>query len=131
MVVVASRPVATGTLRNICQACIEVVSLSKNQIYSYIKTYHFPHQNIVNTMRKCLDQHPNVLHMCYLPVHAAMIYFLFSKLEGDIPHREIQIYELFTIATLLRHRAHQCADSDLQVWSLRDLCGEEKYLYAI
>ena len=71
-----------------------------------------------------LDQHPNILHMCYLPVHAAMICFLFSQLEGNIPHTETQIYEQFTIATLLRQKTR--AVEPRQLKSLKDLFGEEE-----
>ncbi len=55
---------------------------------------------MVGKMEEYLEQHPNVLHMCYLPVHAAMICFLSSKLEANIPQTETQIYEQFTIATI-------------------------------
>ena len=71
-----------------------------------------------------LDQHPNILHMCYLPVHAAMICFLFSQLEGNIPHTETQIYEQFTIATLLRQKTRALEPRQLK--SLKDLSGEEE-----
>ena len=71
-----------------------------------------------------LDQHPNILHMCYLPVHAAMICFLFSQLEGNTPHTETQIYEQFTIATLLRQKTRALQPRQLK--SLKDLFGEEE-----
>ncbi len=41
MVIVASRPVATKDLKTICKTRIEVVGFSKDQIYSYVRTYPF------------------------------------------------------------------------------------------
>ena len=61
--------------------------------------------------------HVNVLHMCYLPLHAAIICFLFSELEGNIPSTETQIYEQFAIATILskmkREKSVPCRSNHL------------------
>ena len=83
---------------------VEVIGFSKDQIYAYIDAYPFPTDpvNMVSKLKSFLNQHPNVLHMCYLPVHAAIICFLFSQMEGNLPHIETKIYEKFIIATLLR-----------------------------
>ena len=58
--------------------------------------------------------------MCYLPLHAAIICFLFSELEGNIPSTETQIYEQFAIATILRKMKceKRCT---LQIKSLKNL----------
>ena len=124
MVIVASRPVATNELRKSCSRRVEVIGFSKSQINKYVETYPFNGSDLVSRLKLYLDQHPNILHMCYLPVHAAMICFLFSQLEGNIPHTETQIYEQFTIATLLRRKT--CALEPRQLKSLKDLRGEEE-----
>ena len=80
--------------------------------------------DMVSKLKAYLSRHLNVLHMCYLPVHAAMICFLFSQLEGNIPHIETQIYEQFTISTLLRQKTR--TEEPQQLKSLKDLCGKEK-----
>ena len=129
MVIVASRPVATNELRKSCSRRVEVIGFSKSQINEYVETYPFNKFNegvtdLVSKLQVLLTQHPNILHMCYLPVHAAMICFLFSQLEGNIPHTETQIYEQFTISTLLRHRARK--EEPRRLKSLKDLFGEEE-----
>ena len=129
MVIVASRPVATNELRRSCSRRVEVIGFSKSQINEYVETYPFNGSdkvvsNMVSKLKLYLDQHPNILHMCYLPVHAAMICFLFSQLEGNIPHTETQIYELFTISTLLRQKTRK--EEQQQLKYLKDLCGEEE-----
>ena len=128
MVIVASRPVATNKLRGSCSRRVEVIGFSKSQINEYVETYPFKELNkgvtdILSKINVFLTQHPNILHMCYLPVHAAMICFLFGQLEGNIPHTETQIYEQFTISTLLRQRARKKEPRRLK--SLKDLFGEE------
>ena len=129
MVIVASRPVATDEVKKCSGKRIEVIGFTKSQIYDYVQTYPFSGSDkvlsdMVSTLMLYLDQHPNILHMCYLPVHAAMICFLFSQLEGNIPHTETQIYEQFTISTLLRQRAR--GEELKQLKCFKDLCGMEK-----
>ena len=129
MVIVASRPVATNKLRKNCSRRVEVIGFSKSQINEYVETYPFNGSDkvvsdMVSKLKLYLDQHPNILHMCYLPVHAAMICFLFSQLEGNIPHTETQIYEQFTISTLLRQKTRK--EEQQQLTSLKDLFGEEE-----
>ena len=126
MVIVASRPVATRELKKTCTKRVEVIGFSKDQIYAYLETYPFNTEtcDMISKLKVYLGQHPNVLHMCYLPVHASMICYLFSQLEGNIPHTETQIYEKFIIATLLRHKTRN--EEQQQLKSLKDLCGEEE-----
>ena len=129
MVIVASRPVATAELRKNCDKRVEVLGFSKDQIYEYLESYTFNTDsvNMVSKLEEFLGQHPNVLHMCYLPVHASIICFLFSEMEGNLPHTETKIYEQFVIATLLRHKTR--SKEQLQIKSLKDVCGEEKAVF--
>ena len=129
MVIVASRPVATDEVKKCSAKRIEVIGFTKAQIFDYVETYPFNGSDsvvsyMVSKLMVYLSRHPNVLHMCYLPVHAAMICFLFSQLEGNIPHTETQIYEQFTIATLLRQKTR--TEEPQRLKSLKDLCGKEK-----
>ena len=126
MVIVASRPVATRELKKTCTKRVEVIGFSKDQMYAYLETYPFNVETcgMISKLKVYLGQHPNVLHMCYLPVHASMICYLFSQLEGNIPHTETQIYEKCIIATLLRHKTRN--EEQQQLKSLKDLCGEDE-----
>ena len=129
MVIVASRPVATNKLRMCCSRRVEVIGFTKSQINEYVETYPFNGSDkvvsdMVSKLKLYIDQHPNILHMCYLPVHAAMICFLFSQLEGNIPHTETRIYEQFTISTLLRQKTRK--EEQQQLKSLNDLFGEDE-----
>ena len=128
MVIVASRPVATAELRKNCDKRVEVLGFSKDQIYEYLESYPFTDSvNMVSKLKEFLGQYPNVVHMCYLPVHASIICFLFSEMEGNLPHTETKIYEQFVIATLLRHKTR--SEEQQQIKSLKDLCGEEKAVF--
>ena len=128
MVIVASRPVATHFLRSKCARRVEVVGFIKDQINKYVDTYPFEspsseRSDIASRMREFLDQHPNVHHMCYLPVQAEIICFLFNSKGDSIPQRESCIYEEFTVSTINRHKQNK---KQLEIQSLEELQGEDK-----
>ena len=129
MVIVASRPVATAGLRRDCDITkhIEVIGFSKNQIYEYIERFPFVHSaeselSTKDKLKTYLKVHQNIQHMCYLPVHAAMVCFLHQYSEY-VPHTETKIYEEFTRLILLRCLSR--SDENAQLPSLSSLCGQQ------
>ena len=118
MVIVASRPAATHYLRDKCTRRIEVVGFTKDQINKYVETY-FDSSVMISKMKKFLDEHPKVQHMCYLPVQAEIICFLFDNKAGNIPHTETHIYKEFTVSTINRHKQRNNVESQIQ--SLEEL----------
>ena len=120
MVIVASRPVATAELRRVASKQVEVVGFMREQICSYIKEYpFFDKVNTPKELESYLNLHPNVLHMCYLPVHVAMVSFLYEKMGKNIPQTETGIYKYFTLYTLLRKLKR--GDKNIRLRSLDDL----------
>ena len=120
MVIVASRPVATAKLRRAASKQVEVIGFMREQISSYIKEYpFFDKVKTPKELESYLDLHPNVLHMCYLPVHVSMVSFLYEKMGKDIPQTETGIYEYFTLYTLLRKLKR--GDKNIRLRSLDDL----------
>ena len=105
IVIVASRPAASQKYRRNATKCIEVLGFLKDQIYDYINSYFDENKNkdsLVVELWTYLEHHPNVMHMCYLPLHMAMVTYLYED-EGDsLPQTETEIYRHFTFSTLLR-----------------------------
>ena len=101
MIIVASRPVGTVTVRDRASERVEILGFSKNQIKDYLKAYSFKAGNSVSRLDVFLEDHVNVYHMCYLPVHAAMICHIYDY-DGEIPSTETKIYECFTLLTIKR-----------------------------
>ena len=102
MVILSSRPSATFAFRQKAAVYIEVIGFLKDQIREYILNYPFTSRGSADSLLPYLDKHPNVLRMCYLPVHVAMVSFLHDRMEGDLPSTECGIYTHFTNLTLLR-----------------------------
>ena len=127
MVIVASRPVGTASVRNEASVYkrIEVLGFKNKQIMKYVKSYYNDSKDIGSGLIKYLKSHINVLRMCYLPVHAAMICFLYGKRRDNIPQTETRIYETFTILTLLRKLKRENKPHE-NVSSLHCLTGDIK-----
>ena len=127
MVIVASRPVGTASVRNEASVSkrIEVLGFTNEQIMKYVKSYYNDSKDIGSGLIKYLTSHINVLRMCYLPVHAAMICFLYGKRRDNIPQTETRIYETFTILTLLRKLKREKKRHE-KISSLHCLTGDIK-----
>ena len=99
MIVVASRPIGTASVRNKGPEKtrrIEVLGFKKDQISEYVISYFKGGDSKAAKLMSYLKSRVNVYRMCYLPVHAAMISYLY-QVEGDcIPQTETKIYESFT-----------------------------------
>ena len=135
MVIVASRPVATDKLRRKPQLTsrIEVLGFSNQQILEYIDKYPFTSavsksDTSPSQLKAYLSSHHNLLNMCYLPIHVAMICFLYEHENGVIPPTDTQIYEHFTRFIVLRKQRRTNEEDDLG--SLEDLCGEDKEYFS-
>ena len=128
MVIVASRPVGTASVRNEASVYkrIEVLGFKNEQIMKYVKSYYNDSKDIGSGLIKYLTSHINVLRMCYLPVHAAMICFLYGKRRDNIPQTETTIYETFTILTLLRKLKRENKGHEKNISSLHCLTGDIK-----
>ena len=133
MVIVSSRPAATKDLKwEKLTIKLEVFGFTQEQIYKYID--YFPFWSICSDsdvskmhpakLKEYLYSNPIILNMCYLPVHAAMICFLFKSKSERIPITRTKIYAEFTCSTILRHLKRYNHEARLE--SLRDLTGDTK-----
>ena len=102
VVIVASRPAAVAQLKKVATKRVEVLGFEKEQIFQYIEKYNFSSTEKTVDLHSYLSQHPNVHHMCYLPIHSAMVCFLFDEMGCSLPQTETELYKNFTNFTLLR-----------------------------
>ncbi len=126
-VIVASRPAALSPLMSRASKVIEVIGFLKGQILEYFDHYPFSDSSKQVELKAYLLTHPNILHMCYLPIHAAMVAFLFEVL-GKVPKTETEIYTHFTRFTLMRNltKNSKIGPSDIDLHSLNE---EEQHCF--
>ena len=101
LVIVASRPAAAAKFCSIADIQVEVLGFLKEQIRDYIDHYSFSAESKSKNLHIYLHQNPNVHRMCYLPIHVAMVCFLF-EIETELPSTETGIYTEFTTFSILR-----------------------------
>ena len=134
IVIVASRPAASQKYRRKATRCIEVLGFLKDQIHEYIDSYFIGDEDKVLGLRTYLEHHPNVMHMCYLPLHMAMVTYLYEGEGASLPQTETEIYKHFTLSTLLRSirkRDDMEVDDDeeFSLTSFDDLQQEDKLIF--
>ena len=124
MIIVSSRPSATPTIKkDVVTKRIEVFGFNKQQIFEYIDNFQFG-SSPARKLKEYLASNPNILDICYLPVHAAMICFLFRYDQGCTSCTQTKIYEQFTRLIIHRHLTRRNADTELS--SLKELHGIPK-----
>ena len=139
MVIVSSRPAATKDLKwEKLTKRIEVLGFNREQVLEYIDCFPFSShcsdsdKSITSStypvqLKEYLHSHPNIFHMCYLPVLAAMICFLFKSKGGHIPITRTKIYDEFVRCIILRHLTRY--NGEAQLTSLQDLSGNTKIYF--
>ena len=132
MIVVFTRPSASEQLnKDLIKKTIEVFGFKKKQISEYIDNFPFDEEGGTSDTRASqlkgyLLSHPNIHDMCYLPIHAAMICFLF-QFAKNISATQTKVYEEFTRSIVHRHLARHKNCKALT--SLKDLDGEYKMYF--
>ena len=130
MIIVSSRPAATSTIRKeVLTKRIEVFGFSKQQIFEYIGKFPFSAlsagaSTVQTKLKDYLVRNPNIFDMCYLPVHAAMICYLFEYDNDHISYTQTKIYEQFARMIIQRHLLRH--NIELEIHSLKELCGIHK-----
>ena len=126
-VIVSSRPAAITKLRSRANKSIEVLGFERERIYDYFDHYPFSDSSMSAELKQYLSSHNNVLHMCYLPIHAAMVGFLF-KVTRSVPQTETEMYKHFTLLTLKRHFTKDSLSHDASL-DVQNLSGDEGKLF--
>ena len=98
---VTSRPNACNSIREYAGKRIEVLGFLKPQIVEYVHYYFGTDKQKAQQLVTHLEHHPNLMNMAYLPLHCAMLTFLYE--DGTVlPETETEFYKHFTLSTLLR-----------------------------
>ena len=104
IVLLTSRPSACIEFRKFAGKKIEVLGFLKDQIFDYIKHFFGNDTSKSQQLIDHLHAYPNLMNMCYLPLHCAMLVFFYEEEEDDevIPTTETQMYKHFTLSTIYR-----------------------------
>ena len=125
---VTSRPAACNSIREHAKKRIEVLGFLKPQIIEYINYYFSTDKHKAEQLVAHLERHPNLMNMAYLPLHCAMLAFLYED-DTFLPETETEFYKHFTLSTLLRSiRRHQ-GNITMTITSFDQLPQREKIIF--
>ena len=101
IVILSSRPAATQRFRQNATLWVEVVGFMKEQVLQYINSYFENNKERCTSLIKHLEQHQNLMNICYLPLHCAMLTYIY-KVDGILSRTETEFYRDFTLSLLSR-----------------------------
>ena len=105
-IVITSRPNASVELRKTVNIRGEVVGFLTKQIDEYIIKSYPDSSTKVEELQTYLHSHPNIKHMCYVPLNLVIIIFMFDnchKKTTPLPETETDVYLQFTIMSLITY----------------------------
>ena len=126
-VILSSRPAATQAFRQIATQWIEVVGFMKEQVIKYIQTCYEHDKEKGLQLEQHLNNHTNVLNLCYLPLHCAMLVHLYDQ-ESLLPETETEFYRYFTFSSIFRTISKSTKRID-KLTSFDQLLPEEKSVF--
>ena len=126
-VILSSRPAATQCFRQIATQWIEVVGFMKEQVVQYIQTYYEHDKEKGLQLEQHLNNHTNVLNLCYLPIYCAMLVHLYEQ-ESLLPETETEFYRYFTLSSIFRTISKSTQDVD-ELTSFDQLLPKEKLVF--
>ena len=127
-IIVTSRPAACKEFRQYAGKRIEVLGFLKKQIIEYIRHYFDNDREKAQQLETHLKAHPNLMNMAYLPLHCAMLTFLYEE-DDILPDTETKFYEHFTLSTLLRSIKKESGNNDIKLQSFDKLPHGDKDIF--
>ena len=130
LVIVTSRLAASQKFRQYASKQIEVLGFLQHNVKEYIQSYFTKSPDKAESLITHLEQHPNIMNMCYLPLHSAMLVFLYEE-DQHLPETETEIYAHFTRSILLRSIQKRRGNSGIgfRLTRYSDLTSEDKDLF--
>ena len=131
LVILTSRPAASKDFRQHAGKLFEVLGFLRPQIIEYIRHYFDNDKMKAQQLISHLERHPNLMNMAYLPLHCAMLVFLYAD-DVPLPETETEFYKHFTISTLVRSfRKRRHVKSDFSLSSYSHLPRDDKRLFDV
>ena len=123
MIVITSRPTASLLLRHLVDQRIEVLGLAKKEQDQYIlESLKGPEMRI--KLQEYLKQQPIINSLIYVPLHLAILLYLFK--QNALPETLTEMNEYFIIHTIYRHLKKQRQLSYLKIETITDLLEPER-----
>ena len=101
MVVITSRPTATVSLHDQVDRRIDILGLPKEERDKYIALTFKNSPEKKEELNKYLKQQPVINGLCFVPLHLAILLYLFQ--HGNLPETLTEMNKSFILHTIYRH----------------------------
>ena len=105
-IVVTSRPVSSGDLRRFASSRIEIVGFISSKIKEYFETClksEEEHSKKLNSLLQTVADNPLIGSICYLPLNAAIVVYLFCACDCVLPNTYYELFQLLVYHCLKRY----------------------------
>ena len=119
MVIITSRPTASLSLHQLVDQRIEILGLAKKEQEQYISESLKGLPEMKIELQEYLKQQPIINSLIYVPLHLAILLYLFK--QGSLPETLTEMNEYFIIHTVYRELAKHKQYSGLKVKKFSDL----------
>ena len=100
-IVVTARPTATLFLHCVVDRRIEILGFPREERDKYISFSLSDSLDKIHNLHKYLKQHPVIDNLCYIPLHLAILMYLFQ--QNSLPETLTEMNESFIINTIYRY----------------------------
>ena len=101
IVVITSRPTTTVSLHDRVDRRIDILGLPKEEREKYISQTFSNLSDKKDALDKYLKQRPVINGLCFVPLHLAILLYLFQ--QGSLPETLTEMNESFILHTIYRH----------------------------
>ena len=119
MVVITSRPTASLLLRHLVDQRIEILGLAKKEQEQYILESLKGSPEMITELQEYLKKQPIINSLLYIPLHLAILLFLFK--QSSLPETLTEMNEYFIVHTIYRHLTKQRQLSFMKIDTIADL----------
>ena len=110
IVVITSRPTTTVSLHDRVDRRIDILGLPKEERDKYISQTFINSPVNKEALHKYLKQQPVINGLCFVPLHLAVLLYLFQ--QGSLPETLTEMNESFILHTIYRHlKRHELTPS--------------------
>ena len=126
-VLVTSRPISSGDLHPVVSSRIEVLGFTPEEQRQYFTECLKGDTKALEALLEKIQQNPVLQSICYLPLSAAFIVYIFKYRDQSLPNTGYEIYLSVILSCIQRHYDREGRGHDLprELASLDDLSRSE------
>jgi len=112
-IIVTSRPVSSGDLRPFASSRIEVIGFISSNLRKYFESClksEEEHSKQLDKLLHIVEDNPLIESICYLPLNAAIIVYLFRACDYTLPNTYHELFQLLVHHCIIRYAEKKGVD---------------------